>query len=66
MSQEQIPAIESAPPYSMVFVSHLDAGCYPEELTQQLLAEVRRDPAGARMLDDLAIVQLELGLLRRQ
>lgn len=50
----------------MDFVSHLDAGCYPDEVTKELLAAVHRDPAGARMLDDLAIVQIELGLLRNQ
>lgn len=48
----------------MDFVAHLDGGCYPDGVTQQLLAAVRLDPVGARMLDDLAIVQMELGLLR--
>lgn len=50
----------------MDFVAHLDAGCYPDEVAQQLLDAVRLDAAGARMLDDLAIVQMELRLLRDQ
>lgn len=47
----------------MDFVSHLDAGCYSDGATHELLATVRLDPAGARMLDDVAIVQMELRLL---
>ncbi|ORA10960.1 hypothetical protein [Mycobacterium arosiense] len=64
MQEMPIPPIEYSPPYSMDFVSHLDAGCYPDGVTQQLLAAVRCDPVGARMLDDLAVVQMELRLLR--
>jgi len=63
MTQRQTPAIQYEPPYSLDFVSHLDAGCYPAELTYQLMATLRLDPAGARMLDDLAIVRMELRLL---
>lgn len=66
VSQEQTPPIEYEPPYSMDFVSHLDAGCYPDEITPRLLTAVRRDAPGARMLDDLAIVQLELRLYGSQ
>lgn len=66
MQDPPLPPIEYSPPYSMDFVAHLDAGCYPDEVAQQLLDAVRLDAAGARMLDDLAIVQMELRLLRDQ
>ncbi|MDM2096403.1 hypothetical protein PP348_20220 [Mycobacteroides abscessus] len=63
MADEPLPPIEYEPPYSLNFVAHLDAGCYPDDLTPELLAGVRRDPAGAGLLDLLTTTQLELRLL---
>jgi hypothetical protein len=63
MHDAPIPPIEYEPPFSVDFVSHLDAGCYPDNVTQDLLAAVRSDPTGARMLTELTIVQMELRLL---
>ena len=51
---EPIPPIEYAPPYSMDFVAHLDAG-YPNDVTRDLLAAVRTDPAGSRLLNALSV-----------
>ncbi|WP_421874646.1 hypothetical protein [Mycolicibacterium wolinskyi] len=62
MYDQPIPPIEFEPPYSMDFVSHLDAGCYPDEIMAERLAAVSRDEEGRRMLDALAIVGLELRL----
>jgi hypothetical protein len=63
MNDQPIPPIEYRPPYSLDFVSHLDAGCYPDEMTAELLAQVSCDDEGRRMLDALTIVGLELRLL---
>jgi hypothetical protein len=63
MTDEPIPPFEWSPPYSLEFVAHLEAGCYPDDVTPRLMAAVRSDPAGARMLDALTIVQMELRLL---
>lgn len=63
MTDAPIPPVELSPPYSLEFVAHLEAGCYPDDVTPELMAVVCRDPAGARMLDALRITQLELRLL---
>jgi hypothetical protein len=57
------PPIEYAPPFSFDFVAHLCGGCYPADVTPLLLRAVQSDPDGARMLDQLTFVQLELKLL---
>lgn len=60
LADDDPPSIEHHPPYSPEFVAHLHAGCYPDDLTPALLALVRADPGGARMLDDYSLIQLEL------
>lgn len=50
----------------MDFVAHLYGGCYPAGITSALLAAVRADNDGARMLDALTVVQLELRLYGSQ
>lgn len=60
MIDPPIPPIEYHPPYSLDFVSHLDAGCYPDEVTEKLLAEVSKDEEARRMLEALTLVGLEL------
>lgn len=62
MDDQSIPPIEREPPYSMDFIAHLHGGCYPDAISRLLVAAVRADPDGARMLDGLEIVQLELRL----
>jgi hypothetical protein len=54
------PPIEFQPPYSLDFVAHLHGGCYSADVTPMLLRSVQTDPDGARMLDALTGVQLEL------
>jgi hypothetical protein len=61
---DDLPAIEWSPPFTMDFVAHLAGGCYPDDVTPALLRAVRTDRDGARMLYALALVQLELVLLR--
>lgn len=63
MQDHPIPPIEWSPPYSLDFIAHLHGGCYPEDVTPNLLAAVRDDPARARQLDSMTLVQLELRLL---
>lgn len=60
MTDLPIPPIEYHPPYSLDFVAHLDADCYPGEITAELLAEVSLDEEGRRMLEALTMVGLEL------
>jgi hypothetical protein len=60
MTDEGIPGIEWAPPYSPDFVAHLHGGCYPADVTPALLYAVNADPEGQRVLDALTVVQLEL------
>ncbi|RIT48809.1 hypothetical protein D2E80_11935 [Mycobacteroides abscessus] len=57
---EPRPPVEFCPPYSLDFVAHLHGGCYPDAITPGFLAAVRRDAIGRRMLDEIAIAQLEL------
>lgn len=61
-NDESPPAVEHAPPYSLEFVAHLHGGCYSADITPQLIAGVKADEAGRRLLDQLTIVQLELWL----
>lgn len=62
MDDDLIPPIEYEPPYSLEFVSHLHGSCYGDDVTPSLLAAVRADEVGARMLDSLTVVQLEMRL----
>lgn len=57
---DALPPIELAPPYSLDFVAHLDAGCYPDDLSDALLAAVCRDEHGRRLLDALIVSRLEV------
>ena len=63
MADEPILPIKYEPPYSIDFVAHLRAGCYPDALASELLAAICSDPVGARLLDGLTIIQLELRVL---
>jgi hypothetical protein len=54
------PPIEFQPPYSLDFVAHLHGGCYSADVTPMLLRSVQADPDGARMLNAITDVQLEL------
>lgn len=60
MTEATLPPIEYQPPYSLDFVAHLDAGCYPDALSLELLAAVSSNEEGRRMLDALTITGLEL------
>lgn len=60
MTDPPVPPVEYHPPYSLDFVAHLDAGCYPDEIAAELLAAVSRDEHGRRVLDALTITGLEL------
>ena len=59
-NHEPLPPIESSAPYSLDFVAHLHGGCYPNDVSPQLIEAVKRDPAGKQALDALNLVQLEL------
>lgn len=61
-----VPPVEYSPPYTMNFVAHLSGGCYPADITPALLSAVRADETGARMLDGITMVELELRLCGSQ
>lgn len=61
-----VPPVEYSPPYTMNFVAHLSGGCYPADITPALLRAVRADETGARMLDGITMVELELRLCGSQ
>jgi len=63
-ANDELPVIEYAPPYSHAFIAHLHGGCYSEDVTTALLDRVRSDGEGRRMLEAVALVQLELHFLR--
>lgn len=60
MVEPPLPPIEHHPPYSVDFVACLDAGCYPDSVTPDLLAAVNSDEEGRRVLVALALVGLQL------
>jgi hypothetical protein len=54
------PPIEYGPPFSLDFVAHLHGYRYPADVAPLLMRAVQRDPDGARMLDALESVRIEL------